>query len=157
MKDSIIQEYQKQLSLSNEMVLKMTQQVQADLQNLYNLHENLIPTSFPNIPDCEFSYKFISSLAGKGKDFYQIIPLYKMHFGLVMSSCVSHILSSLLLSSRLRLMARTDYKKLQPAEVLRALIKEVNHQMEGVKIKTKMDIFYAITNQKKITFILLFH
>ena len=148
-KDSLIQEYQKQLSISNEVVLKLTQQVQADLQNLYNLHENLIPTHFPNIPDCEFSYKFISSLKGKGKDFYQIIPLYKMHFGLVMSSCASHILSSLLFSSRLRLMARTDYKKLQPAEVLSALIKEISGQMKGLQTETKVDIFYAIANQKK--------
>ncbi len=148
-KNSIIQEYQRQLSISNEVVLKMTQQVQTDLQNLYNLHENLIPTYFPNIPDCEFSYKFVSSLQGKGKDFYQIIPLHRMHFGLVMSSCVSHILSSLLFSSRLRLMARTDYKKLQPAEVLHELIKEIHQQMKGTQIETKVDIFYAIVNQKK--------
>ena len=148
-RDALIQEYQKQLSISNEVVLKLTQQVQVDLQNLYNLHENLIPTHFPNIPDCEFSYKFISSLKGKGKDFYQIIPLYRRHFGLVMSSCASHILSSLLFSSRLRLMARTDYKKLQPAEVLTALIKEIDSQMKGIQMDTKVDIFYAVTNQKK--------
>ena len=148
-KDILIQEYQKQLSISNEVVLKLTQQVQVDLKNLYNLHENLIPTHFPNIPDCEFSYKFISSLKGKGKDFYQIIPLYRRHFGLVMSSCASHILSSLLFSSRLRLMARTDYKKLQPAEVIKALIKEIDNQMKGVEFSAKVDIFYAVTNQKK--------
>ena len=149
-KDHLIQEYQKQLSLSNEVVLRLNQEVQKDLQNLHNLHENLIPTHFPNIPECEFSYKFISSLKGSGKDFYQIIPLFKRHFGLVMSSCQSHILSSLLFSSRLRLMARMEYRKLQPSEVLKALIKEVRNQIEGTQ--THVDIFYGITNQKTYQF-----
>ena len=147
-KDTIIREYQKQLSFSNEVVLKLTQEIQKDLQNLYNLHENLIPTHFPNIPDCEFSYKFISSLKGIGKDFYQIIPLFRRHFGLVMSSCRSHILSSLLFSSRLRLMARIEYRKLQPAEVLKALMKEVGEQMKGTQNQSQVDIFYGIVNQK---------
>ena len=148
-KDKMIHTYQKQLSVANETILQITKQINTNLQQLYHLHENLIPTKFPSIDKCEFSYKFISSASGMGKDFYQVIPLHRMHFGLVMSSCISHILSSLLFSSRLRLMARVDYKKLQPAEVLKNLIQDIHDQHEVTRLKSQIDLFYAVINQKK--------
>ncbi len=151
LKETVIQEYKKQLSLSDKLILKLTQQVDSDLQTLYRLYENLIPTQLPYIPDCEFSYKFLSSPKGVGKDFYQVIPFKRRNFGLIMSSCVSHIVSSLLFSSRLKLAARTDYKNLQPHDFLLALSKEMDEQQKNTKIDTKIDIFYAIIDQKKYT------
>lgn len=151
LKETIIQEYKKQLSLSNKLILKLTQQVDSDLQTLYRLYENLIPTQLPYIPDCEFSYKFLSSPTGRGKDFYQVIPFKRRNFGLIMSSCVSHIVSSLLFSSRLKLATRTDYKNLQPHDFLLALSKEMHEQQKNTEIDTKIDIFYGRIDQKKYT------
>lgn len=151
LKETVIQEYKKQLSLSDKLILKLTHQVDSDLQTLYRLYENLIPTQLPYIPDCEFSYKFLSSPRGAGKDFYQIIPFKRRNFGLIMSSCVSHIVSSLLFSSRLKLAAQTDYKNLQPHDFLLTLSKEINEQQRNTEIETKIDIFYSTIDQKKYT------
>ncbi len=151
LKEAVIQEYKKQLSLSDKLILKLTRQVDSDLQTLYRLYENLIPTQLPHIPDCEFSFKFLSSPKGAGKDFYQVIPFKKRNFGLIMSSCVSHIVSSLLFSSRLKLAARTDYKHLQPHDFLSALSKEMDEQHKNTEIDAKIDIFYAVIDQKKYT------
>ena len=151
LKETVIQGYKKQLSLSDKLILKLTQQVDSDLQTLYRLYENLIPTQLPYIPDCEFSCKFLSSPKGDGKDFYQVIPFKKRNFGLIMSSCVSHIVSSLLFSSRLKLAARTDYKNLQPHDFLSALSKEMDEQHKNTQIDAKIDMFYAVIDQKKYT------
>lgn len=151
LKEAAIQEYKKQLSLSDKFILNLTQQIDSDLQTLYRLYDNLIPTQFPYIPDCEFSYKFLSSPKGEGKDFYQVIPFKRRNFGLIMSSCVSHIISSLLFSSRLKLAVRANYKNLQPHDFLLALSKEMNEQQKNTEINTKIDIFYSIIDQKKYT------
>lgn len=143
-KDNLIKKFQEQLSSSNELVLKLTRQVDMDLHKLYSLHENLIPTHFPSIPNCAFSFKFISSPKGTGKDFYQVIPLKKMHFGVIISSCASHILSALLFSSRLKLIPK--YKNAQPADVLQTLAKEVHDQHRHASIK--IDIFYSVMNRR---------
>lgn len=149
LKETLVQEYKKQLSLSDSLILKLTHQVDSDLQTLYRLYENLIPTQLPHIPDCEFSCKFLSSPKGEGKDFYQIIPFKRRNFGLIMSSCVSHIVSSLLFSSRLKLISRTA--NLQPHDFLLTLSKEINEQQKNIKTDTKIDIFYSIIDQKKYT------
>jgi len=151
LKETVIQGYKKQLSLSDKLILKLTHQVDSDLQTLYRLYENLIPTQLPYIPDCEFSCKFLSSPKGTGKDFYQVIPFKKRNFGLIMSSCVSHIISSLLFSSRLKLAARADSKNLQPHDFLLNLRKEIHEQQKNTEIDTKIDIFYSIIDQKKYT------
>ena len=150
LKDSIIQEYKKQLETSSRLISQISKKSEEDLQNLHTLYENIVPTQFPSIPDCEFSFKFISSPKGQGKDFYQVIPLQKLHFGLLISSCVSHILSSLLISSRLSLMNRSDYKTLQPHETLSSIKKEVFENLNPAQPK-KIDIFYSVVNQKKYT------
>ena len=149
LKETTIQEYKKQLSLSDKLILKLTHQVDSDLQVLYRLYENLIPTQLPYIPDCEFSCKFLSSPKGVGKDFYQVIPFKRRNFGLIMSSCVSHIISSLLFSSRLKLGVRTT--NLQPHDFLLTLSKEINEQQKNTETDTKIDIFYSIIDQKKYT------
>ena len=149
LKETIIQEYKKQISLSDKLILKLTQQVDSDLQTLHRLYENLIPTQLPYIPDCEFSCKFLSSPKGEGKDFYQVMPFKRRNFGLIMSSCFSHIISSLLFSSRLKLTSRTT--NLQPHDFLLTLSKEMHEQQKNIKTDTKVDIFYSIIDQKKYT------
>ena len=149
LKETVVQEYKKQLSLSDKLILKLTHQVDSDLQTLYRLYENLIPTQLPYIPDCEFSCKFLSSPKGIGKDFYQVIPFKRRKFGLIMSSCVSHIVSSLLFSSRLKLISRTI--NLQPHDFLLTLSKEMNEQQKNIETDAKIDIFYSVIDQKKYT------
>ncbi len=148
-KEEVIEKFKQQLHLANQVIFQLNQEVDSNLETIHKLHENLIPTHFPTISDCEFSYKFIPSLAGVGKDFYQVIPLQRKHFGLLMSSCVSHILSSLLFSSRLRLMENKNYKTLHPQEVIVNLVQEMNKK-DGISgMDDKVDIFYSILNQKQ--------
>lgn len=149
LKESIIQEHKKQISLSDKLILKLTHQVDSNLQTLHRLYENLIPTQLPYIPDCEFSCKFLSSPKGEGKDFYQVIPFKRRNFGLIMSSCVSHIISSLLFSSRLKLTSRTI--NAQPHDFLLTLCKEMNEQQKNIETDAKIDIFYSVIDQKKYT------
>ena len=76
-KDARIKKFQEQLALSNDMVVQLTQQVDRDLQKLSRLHENLIPTQFPSIPNCEFSFKFVSALKEREKTFIRSSLLKK--------------------------------------------------------------------------------
>ena len=145
-KDLIIKNFKTQFSSGSEIVLKLTQQVDRDLQNLYSLHENLIPLKFPSIPNCEFSFKFVSAPKGEGKDFYQVFPLKKMRFGVMMSSCVSHIVSSLLFSSRLKLMSKMENKSAPPGEILQMLSEEMGAAPHSSSMN--VDIFYAVMNRK---------
>ena len=148
-KDGVIKKFKQQLHLANQVISELNQEVDSNLQTIYKLYENLIPTRFPTISDCEFSYKFISSLDGIGKDFYQVIPLQRKHFGLLMSSCISRILSSLLFSSRLRLMESKNYKTLRPHEVILNLAQEMSKEDGTNEMEGQVDIFYSILNQKK--------
>ena len=66
----------------------------------------------------------------------------------MISSCVSHILSSLLFSSRLRLMSQMNDKNLSPADVLQALVKEISGQYKMSDIPLNIDIFYAVMNRR---------
>ena len=145
-KDALIKDHQKKLAASNTAVLKITRQVEEDLKKLYSLYELLVPAQFPSIPNCEFSFKFISSSFGSGKDFYQVIPLKRMRFGLIMSSCSSHILSSLLFSSRVKLMSKMIYS--QPSDLLKDLAKESTGRKNSLPVKPRVDIFYAVMNRK---------
>ena len=147
LKDEVIEKFKDHLDLANQVILQLNQEVDSNLEIMHKLHENLLPTQFPSIASCEFSYKFIPSLSGQGKDFYQVIPLQRKNFGILMSSCVSHILSSLLFSSRLRLMEANNSKNLNPQEVILQLAQEIKDKMNG--IDNKIDIFYSVLNQKK--------
>ena len=148
-KEDVIQKFKEQLKMADQAISHLNQEVNFNLQTIHKLHENLIPTRFPNISDCEFSYKFIPCFTGKGKDFYQVIPLQRKHFGLLMSSCVSHILSSLLFSSRLRLMESKNYKTLHPSEVILNLSQEMKKEEGTQEMEDQIDIFYSVLNQKK--------
>ena len=145
-KDEVIGKFKEQLNLANQVIYELNQEVDSNLEIMHKLYENLLPTRFPTISSCEFSYKFISSILGQGKDFYQVIPLKTKRFGILMSSCVSHILSSLLFSSRLRLMEASNYKNFNPQEVTSQLSQEIKDKMSDAE--NKIDIFYSILNQK---------
>lgn len=147
-KNTLIKKYDKQFEKVNKVILKLTMQVDSDLDKLYKLHSNLIPTKFPTTPNCDFSFKFVPSLKANGKDYYGVIPIKKMQFSLVMSSCISHILSSLLISSRIKLMSYSDIRTSQPADFLQLLLKEIENQKKMISDRLEVDIFYAIMNLK---------
>lgn len=149
-KDEELISYKKQLLRMNQLVQKMIEKMDGDMEKLHRLHDRLVPDQFPSINNCQFSFKFKPAIKGEGKDFYQVVPIKgkKMHFGIILSSCSSFGISSLLFSSRAKMMSQMDIKNANPADFLKNLSKEVHYEKEFESKKNEVDIFYAVMSRK---------
>lgn len=145
-----IKKYKNHLYKCNAFIVKLTSQIEENLEHLHSFHHNLVPDQLPLIPNCTFSFTFNASYKGVGKDFFQVNPIQnkKMHFNIIMSSCASHIISSLLFSSRIKAMSQLGVKISQPSELLKVLASEMHKKKAFKKDIKSIDLFYAIMNRK---------
>jgi len=163
-KDHILSEYKKTIRESNKLIKEAMNKLSTELKMAEQIHKLLLPVELPVISNCEFSFKFHpSNQAGGGKDFYEIFPdKESKKFSIIMSSCSSYTLSSLLLSARLKIKNHsTCLSDIKPDQFVHNLISEVSSDISTAKKQKKHqstnniyalskypDLFYSIVDQK---------
>lgn len=163
-KEHILSEYKKTIRDSNKLIKEAMNKLNTELKMAEQIHKLLLPVELPIIPNCEFSFKFHpSEQSGGGKDFYEVSPdRESKKFSIIMSSCSSYALSSLLLSARLKIKAHSTYlNDIKPEQFVRSLINEVSSDISTAKKQQKnktannlytlpksLDLFYSVVDQK---------
>ena len=102
-RDRLLKKYQKALLDSNTRITNIAKKLEGSLSVIRDINKNLVPIRLPSIPGFEFSHKFLPAKRGVSGDFFDIIPIKdSMRFGVILSSCNTYSLTSLLLSSFLK-------------------------------------------------------
>ena len=163
-KDILLAKYQKQLQNTHKIVDEVASQLALELKIANQVHDALMPTELPLIPNCEFSFKFhpahsLGTHTGGGKDFYDIFPHGKKGFTVLMSSCETNSMSSLLLSAKLRMHKDFEGKifketphhflSLLKEEMLKELQSDVNQSDKQFREVLKKWISFAFLLIKK--------
>ena len=140
-KDQLLKKYEKVLKDSNDRIKTVSEELKNSLTLIRTIHNSLIPVSLPSIPSFDFSFKFLPARLGVSGDFFNVIPINKkMKFGIVLSSCTSHSLSSLFVSSFLKSSLEMD-KYESSKDFAKYVYKKV---APALKSKEKMHLFYAV-------------
>ena len=158
-KENTLKEYQKAIQENNHILQEVMEKLSLELKMANQIHRLLLPVDLPIIPGCEFSFKFQPAQEeGKSKDFYEILPHYKKKsFSLIMSSCVSHSLSALMFSARIKVLGQTQkVNELTPHEFISLLISEAYLDNSFLPkdlekeyfFKDKLSLFYAFICQR---------
>ena len=140
-KDELLKKYEKVLKDSNARIKTVSEDLKNSLSLIRTIHNSLIPVSLPSIPSFDFSFKFLPARQGVSGDFFNVIPINnKMKFGIVLSSCTSHSLSSLFVSSFLK--TSLDMEKYKSSK---DFAKYVHKKLSpSLKSKEKVHLFYAV-------------
>ncbi len=157
--DRIMKEYKETIEQSNSTIQDIMDKLSMEFKLANQIHRVLLPVDMPVIPHCEFSYKFRpAEVAGPGKDFYQIVPYSDKYFSIIMSSCLSHSLSALLFSARLKMMSvSTKEHTIKPDVFVSHLLKQMEKDFKHISPSQKkslnilpdnIDLFYGTVNQK---------
>ena len=162
--EHILSEYKKTVRDSNKLIKEAMNKLNTELKMAEQIHKLLLPVELPIIPNCEFSFKFHpSDQSGGGKDFYEVSPdRESKKFSIIMSSCSSYALSSLLLSARLKIKTHSTYlNDIKPEQFVRSLMNEVSSDISAAKKQQKnqktrplytlpkaLDLFYSVIDEK---------
>lgn len=147
-KNERIKKYERTLQDSNERVEKILTDLKDSTTLMRAIHKSLLPTSLPKIPLFKFSYKLAVSKTGVSGDFLDVIQLNSpLRFGVLLFSCNSYTLSSLLLSLFLKSFpSLKDYKTSE--EFFSEMFKKLPPLSSG---KEPPHIFYGIVNRRDFT------
>ena len=147
-KEKLLDRYRGALKSSNERLKNIAGELDFGFSSLRAIHEKLAPLELPKLPHFRFSYKVQPAAKGVSGDFFDIIPLKdSMKFGILLSSCSSYALASLLLSTLLKSPSPLDEQK-KAEDFLRHLSEKV---FSSLPKDEKIHIFYGIVNRRDFT------
>lgn len=159
-KEQIIEEYKKTIERSNQAIKEIMDKLSLELKLANQMHRILLPVDLPVISGCEFSFKFrAGDVNNHGKDFYEVVPHPRRRcFSITLSSCISHSLSALLFSARLKTMSWSETQTAcQPHEFISRLSIEIQKDIKtssfkgltiDKKLSNNIDLFYAVVDQR---------
>lgn len=139
--------FRSELAQSNAKLEKIIGILNGELDRARLIQQSLVPTQFPHIPGLEFSTKFVPSLE-VGGDYFDIFEHEdKFCFGVIVSSCNGHKLSSLFLSLLLKMTGQLEAKKgMDPVALMEKLLDQAKNQIVE---NESGDLFYGVLDRRK--------
>ena len=146
-KDLMIKKYRQSLKRSSLRIQQIGKELNDNFTLVREIHKKLLPLRLPQIPGFEFSYKFVPADRGVSGDFFDVIKIKdSMSFGVLLFSCESYSLSSLFLSSFLRL--KPQLKNYKSSKELVSFI--FQSAFANLKAKEKVHLFYGLVSSSSL-------
>lgn len=145
-----LERYKGELIAANRRVEQLVGFMEKELDKARAIQHGLVPTEFPHIPGLEFSTKFVPSME-RGGDYFDIFEHEdKFRFGIIISACTGHQLSSLFLSLLLKMTGQLEARKgIESNRVLQKMIASVGEQISE---RDRADLFYGVFDRRNFTF-----
>lgn len=145
-KEAKLHSYQQEIQLLNQRIELAIGKVSKELEYAKALHRSLIPTEKPQIPGFEFSTKFVYGNQSGG-DYFDLFEMKsKLKFGILLISCGSFTLSSLVISIVMKMtMMQHKLEQSTAAEFVQALKKEILEQAPDAEA---FDILFALVDRR---------
>lgn len=144
--ESELRTYKKQILQLNQKVESVINMVAKELEYAKALHKTLMPTERPQIPGFEFSTKFMYGTQ-TGGDYFDLFEMKaKLKFGILLVSCPSFTLSSLVISIVMKLTA--THHKLEHAsaqDFIQDLKNEIQQQAPDA---APVDVLFALVDRR---------
>lgn len=146
-KDLVIKKYRETLKQSSLRIQRIGKELNDNFALVREIHKQLLPVRLPQIPGFEFSYKFVPADRGVSGDFFDVIKIKgSMSFGILFFSCETYGLSSLFLSSFLRL--KSKLKNYKSSEELVSFV--FKSALAGLKTQENIHLFYGIISSSSL-------
>ena len=104
------EKYQSALISSHQRIKKFSEELNSGLCLIRELHKSLLPDQ-PVIPGFSVNAKFQPARQGRSGDFFNVIQLDKMNFGILLAHAESYTASALFLSAFLQIQSSADRRK----------------------------------------------
>ena len=147
-KEELIDRYRMALKNSNERLKNIAEELDFGFSSIKKVHEKFVPLDLPKLPHFRFSYRIQPAAKGISGDFFDIIPLKdSMKFGILLSSCSSYALASLLMSTLLKSPSPLEEQQ-RSEDFLKYLSEKV---FSSLPKNEKIHVFYGIINRRDFT------
>lgn len=145
-KEAQLQNYQREIAALNHRVESVINHVAKELEYARALHRALMPTEKPQIPGFEFSSKFVYG-SKSGGDYFDLFEMKsKLKFGVLLISCPSFTLSSLVISIVMKITAHQHkLEDTSAAEFVKKLRAEI---LEQSPMAESFDILFCIVDRR---------
>ena len=146
-KEQMLSKYRSALDNSNIRIKKITKNLDETLFLIREIHKNLRPVKLPHISGFEFSYKFLPTKKGVSGDFFDVVKIKNSGtFGVLLSNCNTYAVTSLFLSSFLKISPLLkNYKTAQ--DFLSFVAKKIS---PSLKQKDKLHLFYGLVSRNSM-------
>lgn len=146
-KERMITRYRSALDDSNARITKISKHLDENLSLIREVHKNLLPVKLPHIPGFEFSYKFLPTKQGVSGDFFNVIKIEKAGpFGVLLSNCNTYAVTSLFLSSFLKISPQLKRYK-TAKDFLSFVAKKIS---PALKKQDKLHLFYGFISRNSM-------
>ena len=146
-KDRKLEKYRSALDDSNIRIKNITENLDENLSLIRDIHKNLLPVKLPHISGFEFSYKFLPTKIGVSGDFFDVIKINSFGtFGVLLSSCNTYAVTSLFLSSFLKMSSDLKNHK-QAQDFLSFVIEKIS---PSLKPQDKLHLFYGVVSRNSM-------